>query len=153
MIRKVMMIIKVSLNKWKKHAENGVNRIDCWCKIETVVIFLVVVLPQIQDRGFWRQRVWTGLKLGTTIGILCKVRHSPNQEVCTTTIHFSLNGQLLDTLTDSITVKTTEQLWPSLSLSSNVMVLGLFSSSDLRYPPDDAKDVVGLDGVSVWMAR
>ena len=91
----------------------------------------------------------TGLKLGTTIGILCKVRHSPNQEVCTTTIHFSLNGQPLDTLTDSITVKNTEQLWPSLSLSSNVMVLGLFSSSDLRYPPDDAKDVVGLDGVSV----
>jgi hypothetical protein len=85
------------------------------------------------------------LKIGDTVGILCKVRRSPNQEVCTTTLQFAVNGRPLDAFTKSITVKTNEQLWPSLTLYSNVFVLGLFSPSDLRYPPND-NNIVGLDG-------
>ena len=85
------------------------------------------------------------IKLGDTIGVLVNIRRSPNQETCTVTTHFSVNGRALN-LKDSMSVKTNDRLWPSLTLRSNVFVLGLFCASDLRYPPETNDTIVSLDG-------
>ena len=77
--------------------------------------------------------------------MLVNIRRSPNQETCTATTHFSVNGRALN-LKDSMSVKTNDRLWPSLSLRSNVFVLGLFCASDLRYPPETNDTIVSLDG-------
>jgi hypothetical protein len=86
--------------------------------------------------------------LGDTIGVLTKVRRSPNQEVCTATVCLSINGAAIKTEHRiTLVVKTTEQMWPSLTLKSNLFVLGFFGSGDIRYPPLMEEVVVGLDGV------
>jgi hypothetical protein len=88
------------------------------------------------------------LRLGDTIGVLTKVRRSPNQEVCTATVCLSINGVAIKTEHRiTLVVKTTEQMWPSLTLKSNLFVLGFFGSGDIRYPPLMEEVVVGLDGV------
>jgi hypothetical protein len=57
-----------------------------------------------------------------------------------------VNGRALG-VKDSMSVKTSDPLWPSLTLHSNVFVLGLFCASDLRYAPETRNEViVSLDG-------
>ena len=91
------------------------------------------------------------VNLGDTIGVLTKILRSPNQEVCTATVQFSVNGQLIKTKnTIAVTVKITEKIWPSLTLKSNIFVLGFFGASDIRYSPSNIcpdEVVIGLDGV------